>query len=101
MLYFVYMNSIKEQKERVEAEIRKLEAMGDSLSGQAKRLRDNTFARFPILFLFLSTFGLVTTLYGFEKIIDQIRFFEENPLMVLVAGIIILIITGSLYKRLN
>jgi hypothetical protein len=95
------MNSIQEQKEQIESEIRKLEAMGGSLSGQAKRLRDSTFTRFPILIVFLSTFGLVSTFYGFEKVIDQIPFFVENPLMVLTTGILTLAITGTLFKKLN
>jgi len=96
-----HMNSIQEQKEQIESEIRKLEAMGGSLSGQAKRLRDSTFTRFPILIVFLSTFGLVSTFYGFEKVIDQIPFFVENPLMVLATGILTLAITGTLFKKLN
>jgi uncharacterized membrane protein YhaH (DUF805 family) len=95
------MDSIQEQKKRVEAEIRKLDAMGGSLTGQAKRFRDSAFSRFPVLLVFLSTFGLVSTFYGFEKVIDQIHFFEENPSMVLVTGIITLAITGSLFKKLN
>jgi uncharacterized membrane protein YhaH (DUF805 family) len=95
------MSSIQEQKERVEAEIRKLETMGGSLTGQAKRLRDSAFSRFPVLIVFLSTFGLVSTFYGFEKLIDQIPFFVENPLMVLVTGIITLAITGTLFKKLT
>jgi hypothetical protein len=95
------MSSIQEQEKRIESEIRKLEEMGGSLTGQAKRLRDSTFSRFPLLFVFLSTFGLVSTFYGFEKIIDQIPFFVENPVMVLVTGIITLAITGTLFKKLT
>jgi len=95
------MRSIQEQKAHIESEIHKLEAMGGSLGGQAKRFRDSAFSRFPILLVFLSTFGLVSTFYGFEKVIDQIEFFQANPSMVLVTGIIILAITGGLYKKLN
>lgn len=95
------MNSIQEQKKRIESEVRKLEAMGGTLGGQAKQLRDSTFSRFPILIVFLSTFGLVSTFYGFEKVIDQIPFFVENPFMVLVFGILTLAVTGTLFKKLN
>ena len=95
------MNSIQEQKERIESEIRKLEVMGGTLGGQAKRLRDSTFTRFPIVFIFLSTFGLVSTLYGFEKVIDQITLFENNPLLILLTGILTLAVTGSLFKKLK
>ena len=68
------MSTIKEQREKVEAELHKLEAMGGSLTGRAKQARDNAFTRFPVIFVLLSTFGLVATLYGFEKVIDQISF---------------------------
>jgi hypothetical protein len=94
------MTSINEQKLKIEAEIHKLEHMGGSVAGKAAKYRDSTFARFPIVFVFLSTFGLVATLYGFEKVIDGIPFFSEHPLTVLVAGIITLAITGTLYKKL-
>jgi len=95
------MSSIHEQKQKVEAELHKLETMGGSLTNKAKGVRDSTFARFPVVFVFLSTFGLVATLYGFEKVIDDIDFFAENPYMVLVAGVLTLAITGTLYKKLH
>jgi hypothetical protein len=95
------MTDIKNQKQRVEQEIKKLEAMGGSFGGRVKHIRDSAFTRFPFLFVFLSTFGVVATLYGFEKLIDQIDYFQEHPGMVLVAGVITLLVTGSLYKKLT
>ena len=95
------MEKIKEQRLKIESEIDKLEEMGGKWRGQAKNLRDSTFTRFPVIVVFLSTFGLVATLYGFEKTIDEIGFFRENPKMVLVAGVLVLVLTGTLYKKLN
>ena len=95
------MNELQEQKKIVEAEIQKLEEMGGSMKGTFTQLRDSAFARFPTIFVLLSTFGLVATFYGFEKVIDEIRFFSENPKMILISGIVVLIVTGSLYKKLN
>jgi hypothetical protein len=95
------MNKISEQREKVEAEIKKLEAMGGSLSGKAKHIRDSAFKRFPVIFVLLSTFGLVATLYGFEKIIDQTNFFANNPTTILLVGLFTLAFTGTLYKKLN
>lgn len=97
----MYMSTIHDQKLKVENELKKLESMGGSLTNQAKHLRDSAFSRFPIVFVFLSTFGVVATFYGFEKVIDQIQYFEENPSMVLLAGLFTLAITGALYKKLN
>lgn len=95
------MNKITEQRERVEAEIKKLETMGGSLSGRAKKMRDSAFARFPVVFVLLSTFGLVATLYGFEKVIDQTEFLASSPKALLFIGLLTLAFTGSLYKKLN
>ena len=95
------MSQINEQKRKVEAEVKKLEAMGGSVSGRARQLRDSAFARWPVVFVLLSTFGLVATFYGFEKLIDEIDFFADHPLTILLAGLVTLTITGTLYKRLS
>lgn len=95
------MGKITDQQKKIEEDIRILEAMGGSLTGTVKNVRDSTFKRFPFIFVFLSTFGLVATFYGFEKVIDQIDFFSDNPHMVLIAGVATLVLTGSLYKKLS
>ena len=95
------MKSVSDQRAKVEAEIKKLEAMGGSVTGRFTHLRDSAFARFPVVFVLLSSFGVVATLYGFEKVIDQIEFLNKNPLTLLLAGIFVLIVTGSLYKKLS
>ena len=53
--------------------------VGTNVTKQAKGLRDSTFTRFPIIFSLLTTFGLVATLYGFEKVIDNISFLSNHP----------------------
>lgn len=65
------------------------------------RERQRVFERFPLLFTLLGSFGLVATFYGFEGVIDKIDVFRDNPYLLLGTGIIVLIITGSLYKRLQ
>lgn len=94
------MSDIKEQQQRIHREIEKLEEMGGSFGGKVKQLRDSTFARFPILFIVLSTFGGVATLYGFEKVIDDIPALADNPWAILVTGFVVLVVTGALYKKL-
>lgn len=95
------MNNLQEQQKRIEAEIAKLESMGGQVTNRAKRLRDSTFSRFPILFILASTFGLVATLYGFEKVIDAIPVFADNPWVILLTGLGTLLVTGALYKKLS
>lgn len=62
--------------------------------------RQAVFQRFPLLFTLLGAFGVVATLYGFERVMDQTGL-SNNPLLLLGAGIAALILTGTLYKKLG
>lgn len=62
--------------------------------------RKNPFERFPLLFTLLATFGFVATLYGFEHIINEIELLVDHPLIMLGVGVVTLIFTGTLYKKL-
>lgn len=87
-------NKIKKAEENIER-------LGGTIKGKATHFRDSSFSRFPVMFVLLSTFGLVATFYGFEKVLDQIPIFIEHPLYILFTGLIILSLTGTLYKKLN
>ncbi len=64
------------------------------------RHRDSAVKRFPLLFTMLATFGVVATLYGFQRLIDKVDWLSRNPVVMLVTGVIVLLITGTLYKKL-
>lgn len=57
--------------------------------------------RFPLLAGLMVTFGFVSTLYGFEKLIDKVDVFVNNPWILLATGMIVLISTGAAYKKLS
>lgn len=63
--------------------------------------RDKAELKFPLLTGLLVTFGFVSVLYGFEKMIDNITFLSENPVILLFMGLTILGVTGAVYKKLN
>lgn len=63
--------------------------------------RDKAHERFPLWYALLATFGFVSTLYGFEKLIDKVDLFVNNPWILLATGIVTLIITGTAYQKLN
>jgi hypothetical protein len=86
---------------KIDKNFQKLGYKTNEIGNKFNKYRESAFSRFPLLFVLLSSFGLVATFYGFEKVIDQIDFFSKYPSMVLVTGIIVLIITGSLYKKLK
>jgi hypothetical protein len=64
-----------------------------------KRMKIET--KYPLLFILLVTFGAVSTLQGFQRLIDKIPLFSNNPWILLVAGLLTLLTTGTLYKKLN
>jgi len=57
--------------------------------------------RFPLVVTLAATFGFVSVLYGFEKMIDNVQLFVDHPSILFFSGLIILAVTGSLYKKLN
>lgn len=63
--------------------------------------RDKTAVRFPLLFGLAVTFGLVSTFYGFEGLINKVVWLQDNPWATLLVGVIVLIATGTAYKKLN
>lgn len=57
--------------------------------------------KFPLVTALMATFGFVSLLYGFEKIIDSVNLLSDNPAILLVLGLVILAVTGTVYKKLN
>ncbi len=57
--------------------------------------------RFPLITALLVTFGFVSVLYGFEKMIDRVQFFVNYPHVLLVIGLVILALSGTVYKKLT
>ncbi len=71
------------------------------MDGYIAPLRTSVLTRFPILFSLLTTFGVATTFLAFEKIVSSIVFFDQHPFLMLILGISILALTGTLYKKLS
>jgi hypothetical protein len=95
--FWCYTAAMRDNTPQIEI----LEEEFTKISKTGKKFRDSTFARFPILFTLLTTFGLVATLYGFEKMLDRIDLFDNHPEILIVLGIAVLAGTGSLYKKLS
>jgi hypothetical protein len=62
--------------------------------------RRNAFERFPLLFTLLAAFGVIATTDGFQRLMSKIPLLANNPYITLIIGIITLLITGTLYKKL-
>ena len=64
-------------------------------------IRQSILKRFPILFLLAVTFGITATLTGMEQLLIQTEILQNSPGVVLFIGVSILILTGTLYKKLG
>ena len=73
----------------------------EKLVEQALTRRESMAQRFPLFFGLTATLGLVSVLYGFEKLIDRVELFVNNPWILLVFGVVLLLLTGAAYKKLN
>ncbi len=62
--------------------------------------RNKVLHRFPITFTLLVTSGVTMTFFGFERIISGIPWLFDRPIIILIIGIAILVLTGTLYKKL-
>lgn len=81
-----------------------LRSITDKEKSMVKKLntkKEHALHRFPLLFTLLGSFGLVSTFYGFEHLIDEIDILVNNPFILLGVGVLTLIFTGTLYKKLG
>ncbi len=85
--------SKKHHSSLVEIEVNAVKRIGD---------QRNTYShKYPWVFALAGAFGIVSIFYGFEKLIDRIDLFTENPWILLATGVAVLAITGSFYNKLR
>ena len=66
-----------------------------------RKIRDTYANKYPVVFALGATFGFVATLYGFEKLIDRVDFFTDNPWILLAVGVSVLYVTGTFFNKLR
>ncbi|TSC70902.1 MAG: Uncharacterized protein CEO12_27 [Parcubacteria group bacterium Gr01-1014_46] len=76
---------------------RMIRGIHDQMASKAKPV----LTRYPLIFAFLVTFGLASILHGFELFTDKMPVFRQNPHYLVIIGIVVLLITGTLYKKLD
>jgi hypothetical protein len=85
----------------IEKVTEKIDKAVESTESIIRPIRESFFKRFPALFMLLVTVGGSATFFGIERIISEIPWLNERPVLIFVSGIVILIITGRLYKKLG
>lgn len=84
--------------ESAEAALEKIEK---NLADKLHLRKRNPLQRFPILFSLLTTAGVVMTFLGIELLVAGMPWLYEKPLLVLSIGVLLLVGTGSLFKKLG
>jgi len=88
-------DSIISDVETVVSEVQK------GVENQLQPLRKSIIKRFPTLFLLAVTFGVSLVFYSIEVILGSSVFLNEYPWLTLGIGILLLAITGTLYRKLE
>ena len=73
----------------------------EKLIEKATQRRENLVQRYPLTFALVGTFGFVSTLYGFEKLIDKVDLFVNHPWILLIIGVATLSATGAALRKLG
>ena len=73
--------------------------VSDLLSAQESSWQQR-LNQIPVLAPLLGTFGLVSTFYGFEKLLDR-TFLIDQPWLLLTIGVLVLLATGVFYRKLQ
>jgi hypothetical protein len=84
--------------EKVDATADKLE---ENLESKIKPVRRRLFHRFPVLSLLAITFGVTAVFTGIEQILLKNNLLQTHPWLILLSGIVVLFLTGTLYKKLG
>lgn len=61
----------------------------------------NVFSRYPLIFALLIVFGVTMVTQGIRDMLSKISLFDNNPLVMFSIGLLVLIFTGTLYKKLR
>ena len=87
-----------EEKIDILKKIEELTARVNQIFGEKSR---NVFSRYPLTFALLILFGVTMVTQGIKDLLLEVPLFQNKPFIMLLAGLIVLAITGTLYKKLK
>lgn len=81
--------------------IEKAEDFIEETHNKVGKYTQPVLGRYPLLFSFLTVFSVAAILHGFEMWAEQIHLFEKHPSYLMLIGVAVLFLTGTLYKALE
>lgn len=74
---------------------------GQRFEKVVKPVRKSVLKRFPTLFLFAVTVGVVSISASIEQILINYNLLNQHPWQILLFGVFVLGVTGTIYKKLG
>lgn len=81
--------------------LKKVEELTNKLNQMFDQKGKSVFSRYPVTFALVVVFGVAMVSEGIKGLLGEVSFFKDSPVAMLVAGILVLTMTGRLYKKLN
>ena len=81
--------------------LKHMENLSNDLNKKIASRTEPVLRRYPIAFGLLILFGGTVLHEGIKGLMKEIGLLEINPLYLLLIGLVILAITGTLYKKLD
>lgn len=81
--------------------LEEVEKIAKNVNILADEKKKGVFKKYPITFSLLSLSGFALIMYGLEGTFNKIPILQNRPTTVLIMGVLILITTGTVFKRLN
>ena len=81
--------------------LKRVENVTDEMNKYFYKKGRSIFNRYPVIFALVVIVGATLMSQGIKGLLFEIPFLNNSPLMMFLSGIIVLIITGTLYKKLD
>lgn len=81
--------------------LKKAEEVVKKVNAKSEKISRPVLSKYPVLFGLLIIFSGSAIVHSFEIFFNRIELFHEHPVTLLALGILLLILTGTLYSTLN
>ncbi|MBX4189609.1 hypothetical protein KW785_03410 [Candidatus Parcubacteria bacterium] len=78
-----------------------VEGLTQELDKSMEKSSRSALKRYPLTFALLTLFGVLAVSDGLKGILKDLGIFEGHPVVLVLVGLLILTITGTLYKKLG
>ena len=81
--------------------LRHIEILSDKVNSIMALGTKSVFKRYPLTFTILILVGVVAVSEGVKNLLLNMTFFDNHPWRLLFVGLVIIVATGTLYKKLD